>query len=188
MFLNRNKSGSVHNTQTRQQALAKAQIEGEESQKSNLRDFKLLVAQVKFIVGSSMDALKIYQDLEKEKPKDFRPYRHQGIIYTLLRKKDEAEKQLQKYRRLIPREHSYARSFDGRMLVTKVFLQMEERKWIGRSRQRADIVLRSTRYKYHFPFPETHDSVTVDNNCVRSHCKHDFPPLLVSWLSFIGLQ
>ncbi|KAF6148867.1 hypothetical protein GIB67_014238 [Kingdonia uniflora] len=75
-----------------------------------LRDFKLLVAQVRVIEGKYMDALKVYQELVKEEPRDFRPYLCQGIIYTLLKKKDEAEKQFEKYRRLVPKEHPYARA------------------------------------------------------------------------------
>ncbi|KAJ4977930.1 hypothetical protein NE237_008710 [Protea cynaroides] len=98
----------------------------EKCKEEDLRDFKMLVAQVKFIEGSFSDALKIYQDLAKEDPRDFRPYLHQGIIYTLLQKKDEAEKQFQKYRGLVPKEHPYARSFDDNMLVNKVFSEMEE--------------------------------------------------------------
>ncbi|XP_010260033.1 PREDICTED: protein SLOW GREEN 1, chloroplastic-like [Nelumbo nucifera] len=102
-----------------------------EKKKENLRDFKLLVAQVRVIEGNYMDALKVYQELVKEEPRDFRPYLCQGIIYTLLRKKDEAEKQFQKYRRLVPKEHPYARYFDDNMFATKVFSQMAENQRVG---------------------------------------------------------
>ncbi|OVA03552.1 Tetratricopeptide repeat-containing domain [Macleaya cordata] len=97
-----------------------------EKNKEELRDFKLLVAQVRVIEGKYSDALKVYQELVKEEPRDFRPYLCQGIIYTLLRKKDEADKQFQKYRRLVPKEHPYARYFEDNMMATKVFSQMAE--------------------------------------------------------------
>ncbi|XP_042489352.1 protein SLOW GREEN 1, chloroplastic-like isoform X1 [Macadamia integrifolia] len=102
-----------------------------EKRKEDLRDFKLLVAQVKVIEGNYMVALKVYQELVKEEPRDFRPYLCQGIIYTLLQKKDEAEKQFQKYRRLVPKEHPYARYFDDNMLATKMFSQMAENQRTG---------------------------------------------------------
>ncbi|KAJ9694560.1 hypothetical protein PVL29_010173 [Vitis rotundifolia] len=91
-----------------------------EKKKEDLRDFKLLVAQIRVIEGKYNDALKVYQELVKEEPRDFRPYLCQGIIYTLLRKKDEAEKQFQKYRRLVPKGHPYARYFDDNMIATRM--------------------------------------------------------------------
>ncbi|RRT79349.1 hypothetical protein B296_00010938 [Ensete ventricosum] len=96
--------------------------------KEDLRDFKLLMAQIKVIEGKYEDSLKIYQELVKEEPRDFRPYLCQGIIYTLLRKKDEAEKQFQKYRRLVPKGHPYAQYFDDNMIAMKVFGQMDENR------------------------------------------------------------
>ncbi|MQM13054.1 hypothetical protein Taro_045978 [Colocasia esculenta] len=99
-----------------------------EKRKDDLRDFKLLVAQVKVLEGDYNEALKVYQDMVKEEPRDFRPYLCQGIVYTLLRKKDEAEKQFQKYRRLVPKEHPYAQYFDENMVAMKVFSQIDENK------------------------------------------------------------
>ncbi|KAF8395056.1 hypothetical protein HHK36_018995 [Tetracentron sinense] len=94
-----------------------------EKKKDELRNFKLLVAQVQLIEGNYTDSLKVYQELVKEEPRDFRPYLCQVIIYTLLRKKDEAEKQFKKYRRLVPKGHPYARYFDD-MLGNMAFSQM----------------------------------------------------------------
>ncbi|MQM08435.1 hypothetical protein Taro_041284 [Colocasia esculenta] len=99
-----------------------------EKRKEEVRDFKLLVAQVKVIQGEYGEALKVYQELVKEEPRDFRPYLCQGIIYTLLRKKDEADKQFQKYRRLVPKGHPYAQYFDENMVAMDVFSQMSEGK------------------------------------------------------------
>ena len=56
---------------------------------SDVRDFRLLIAQVKVMKGDFSKALKAYQELVKDEPRDFRPYLCQGIIYTILRKKDE---------------------------------------------------------------------------------------------------
>lgn len=97
-----------------------------ENKKSDLRDFKLLLAQIRVIEGKYDDALKVYQELVKEEPRDFRPYLCQGIIYTLLRKNKEAEKCFEKYRRLVPQGHPYARYFDENMIATKVFAQRVE--------------------------------------------------------------
>lgn len=97
-----------------------------EKKNEEMRDFKLLMAQIRVIEGNYVEALKVYQELVKEEPRDFRPYLCQGIIYTLLRKKDEAEKQFDKYKRLVPKGHPYARFFDENVLSTKVFSQMGE--------------------------------------------------------------
>ncbi|XP_058109833.1 protein SLOW GREEN 1, chloroplastic-like [Magnolia sinica] len=102
--------------------------------KGELREFKLLVAQVRVIEGKYEEALKVYQQLVKEEPRDFRPYLCQGIIYTLLRKMDEAEKQFEKYRRLVPKGHPYADYFDDNVLATKVFSQMAEKDRAGLKR------------------------------------------------------
>ncbi|KAL3825968.1 hypothetical protein ACJIZ3_021997 [Penstemon smallii] len=97
-----------------------------EKKGSDLRDFKLLLAQIRVLEGSYDDALKVYDDLVKEEPRDFRPYLCQGIIYTLLRKNNEAEKSFEKYRRLVPKGHPYASYFDDNMIATKIFAQKVE--------------------------------------------------------------
>lgn len=97
-----------------------------EKKKEELRDFKLLLAQVRVVEGKYVDALKVYQELVKDEPRDFRPYLCQGIIYTLLKKPKEAETQFEKYRRLVPKEHPYARYFEDNMNATKMFSQMAE--------------------------------------------------------------
>ncbi|CAA0836441.1 Tetratricopeptide repeat (TPR)-like superfamily protein [Striga hermonthica] len=97
-----------------------------EKKDSNLRDFKLLLAQIKVIESKYEEALKVYQDLVKEEPRDFRPYLCQGIIYTLMRKNVEAEKNFEKYRRLVPKGHPYASYFDDNMNATKIIAQAAE--------------------------------------------------------------
>ncbi|KAH1132658.1 hypothetical protein AAZX31_05G034800 [Glycine max] len=80
---------------------------------SDVRDFRLLIAQVKVMKGDFSKALKAYQELVKDEPRDFRPYLCQGIIYTILRKKDEADKQFNKFCRLVPKDryHPYKEYF-----------------------------------------------------------------------------
>lgn len=102
-----------------------------EKKKSDVRDFKLLIAQVRVIEGKYNEALRVYEELVKEEPRDFRPYLCQGILYTLLRKKDEAEKQFKQYRRLVPKNHPYAEYFDDNMFATKFFAQKVERESAG---------------------------------------------------------
>ncbi|CAA7029072.1 unnamed protein product [Microthlaspi erraticum] len=51
----------------------------------------------------------------------------------------------------------------------------------------ADTIVHCTGYKYHFPFLNTNDYITVDDNCVGPLYKHVFPPALAPGLSFIGL-
>lgn len=99
-----------------------------EKRESDVRDLKLLLAQIKVMEGSFNDALKAYQALVKEEPRDFRPYLCQGIIYTLLRKKDEAEKQFEKFRRLIPKNHPYKEYLEDNMFATKFFGEKFERE------------------------------------------------------------
>ncbi|KAL4605205.1 hypothetical protein ACB092_09G012000 [Castanea dentata] len=96
--------------------------------KSDARDFKLLVAQINVVKGLYHEALRIYEQLAKEEPRDFRPYLCQGILYTLLSKKDEAEKQFDKFRRLVPKNHPYKEYFDDNMFATKLFAQKVERE------------------------------------------------------------
>ncbi|KAF5750975.1 chloroplast lumen common family protein [Tripterygium wilfordii] len=102
-----------------------------EKTNSELTDFKLLLAQIKVIEGNYSDALKLYEQLVKDEPRDFRPYLCQGIIYTLLRKKDEAEKQFEKFRRLVPQNHPYREYFFDNMFATKFFSEKVEREEAG---------------------------------------------------------
>ncbi|KAK4345619.1 hypothetical protein RND71_035795 [Anisodus tanguticus] len=81
----------------------------EGNKESELRDLKLLLAQIWVIEGKYDEALKVYRELVDEEPGDFRPYLCQGMIYTALKKNDEAEKYFEKYRGLVPREHPNAR-------------------------------------------------------------------------------
>ncbi|KAK8561822.1 hypothetical protein V6N12_048881 [Hibiscus sabdariffa] len=92
-----------------------------EHKTKDFRDFKLLIAQIRVIEGKHSEALKVYEALVKEEPKDFRPYLCMGIIYTLLKKKNEADKQFEKFRKLVPKNHPYREYFVDNMLATKLF-------------------------------------------------------------------
>ncbi|CAH2058912.1 unnamed protein product [Thlaspi arvense] len=102
-----------------------------EKNRKDLRDFKLLVAQIRVIEGKHNEALKLYQELVKEEPRDFRPYLCQGIIYTVLKKQDEAEKQFEKFRKLVPRNHPYREYFMDNMVATKLFAEKAQREMAG---------------------------------------------------------
>lgn len=98
-----------------------------ERRKEDLRDFKLLAAQIRVVEGRYEDALRVYEELVREEPTDFRPYLCKGIVYTVLRK-DDAERMYEKYRRLVPRGHPYAGYFDDNVVAMKVFSQVEENR------------------------------------------------------------
>ncbi|KAE8713218.1 putative zinc finger protein [Hibiscus syriacus] len=99
-----------------------------EKKNKDFRDFKLLIAQIRVIEGNHSEALKVYEGLVKEEPRDFRPYLCMGIIYSLLKKKDEAEKYFEKVRRLVPRNHPYREYFVDNMVATKLFSEKAERE------------------------------------------------------------
>lgn len=51
----------------------------------------------------------------------------------------------------------------------------------------ADAIVHCTGFKYSFPFLETNDCVSIDDNRVGPLYKHVFPPHLAPNLSFVGL-
>ncbi|XP_019157634.1 PREDICTED: protein SLOW GREEN 1, chloroplastic-like [Ipomoea nil] len=92
-----------------------------EDKKGQLRDFKLLLAQIRAIEYDYEEALKVYQELVKEEPTDFRPYLYQAIMYTMLGKDKEAKKHFQMYRELLPEGHPYSSFLDNTMIASKLF-------------------------------------------------------------------
>ncbi|KAL4340991.1 hypothetical protein GQ457_08G012440 [Hibiscus cannabinus] len=99
-----------------------------EKKNKDIRDFKLLIAQIRVIEGNHSEALKVYEGLVKEEPRDFRPYLCMGILYSLLKKKDEAEKYFEKVRRLVPSNHPYREYFVDNMVATKLYAEKAERE------------------------------------------------------------
>ncbi|XP_009623000.1 protein SLOW GREEN 1, chloroplastic [Nicotiana tomentosiformis] len=68
------------------------------------RDVRFIMAQVQFLQKNVEEALRSYDELEKEDPKDFRPYFCKGMIYSLLDRNKEARDQFAKYRELSPKK------------------------------------------------------------------------------------
>ncbi|XWS59767.1 hypothetical protein CRYUN_Cryun08bG0149800 [Craigia yunnanensis] len=104
-----------------------------EKKNKDFRDFKLLIAQIRVIEGNHSEALKVYEGLAKQEPRDFRPYLCMGVIYSLLKKKDEAEKQFEKVRKLVPKNHPYREYFVDNMVATKLFAEKAVREGAGKS-------------------------------------------------------
>lgn len=90
----------------------------EESKLKEIRDIRFIMAQVQFLQKNTEEALRSYDELEKEDPKDFRPYFCRGMIYSLLDRNREAREQFAKYRQLSPKKfevEGYLRTALSRM-------------------------------------------------------------------------
>ncbi|URE08525.1 chloroplast lumen common family protein [Musa troglodytarum] len=87
------------------------------------RNIKILIAQMHVIVGDLEGASQHFQDLVNDDPRDFRPYLCQGIIYSLLDKKKEAEEQFEIYRSLLPDEFPQRSFIDDVILAAKTEAQ-----------------------------------------------------------------
>ncbi|KAK7410849.1 hypothetical protein VNO78_02000 [Psophocarpus tetragonolobus] len=68
------------------------------------RNIRILIAQMHVVQGNLEEALKRFQELIDQNPRDFRPYICQGIIYSLLGKSEEAAQQFETYQTLVPEE------------------------------------------------------------------------------------
>lgn len=68
------------------------------------RNIKILIAQMHVVKGELEEGLKKFQYLVNEDPRDFRPHLCQGIIYSLLDKKKEADEEFEIYHSLVPHE------------------------------------------------------------------------------------
>ncbi|XP_039141823.1 flavin-containing monooxygenase FMO GS-OX5-like isoform X1 [Dioscorea cayenensis subsp. rotundata] len=51
----------------------------------------------------------------------------------------------------------------------------------------ADCIFYCTGYEYHFPFLETNEFISIEDNRVGPLYKHVFPPAVAPWLSFVGI-
>ncbi|XP_060196371.1 protein SLOW GREEN 1, chloroplastic [Lycium barbarum] len=93
-------------------------IAEEENKVKEGRDVRFIMAQVQFLQKNVEEALRSYDELEKEDPKDFRPYFCKGMIYSLLDRNKEAREQFAKYRELSPKKfevEGYLRTALSRM-------------------------------------------------------------------------
>lgn len=90
----------------------------DEGKLKECRDIRFIIAQVQFLQKNIDEALRSYDELEKEDPKDFRSYFCKGMIYSLLDRNKEATEQFAKYKELSPRKfevEGYLRTALSRM-------------------------------------------------------------------------
>ncbi|KAK7316993.1 hypothetical protein RJT34_00861 [Clitoria ternatea] len=83
------------------------------------RNIRILIAQMHVLQGNFEEALKRFQDLIDENPRDFRPYLCQGIIYSLLDKDEEASQRFETYQALVPEEFPQRAFLDDVALEAK---------------------------------------------------------------------
>ncbi|XP_010486521.1 PREDICTED: protein SLOW GREEN 1, chloroplastic-like isoform X1 [Camelina sativa] len=72
-----------------------------------IRGLRMLIAQIRVLEGNTVEAIRICEELVKEDPEDYKVYLFQGLVYTLLKKGDEAKKQFEQVARILPENHSY---------------------------------------------------------------------------------
>ncbi|KAH9561300.1 hypothetical protein CY35_05G015000 [Sphagnum magellanicum] len=90
---------------------------------------RMLLAQMHTMQGNLKEALDEYQDVVKVDPTDFRPYLCQGLVYSILGKTEEAEKQFSKYRQLCPNTFPNRGYLDDLLLNAKTMARkIESRK------------------------------------------------------------
>ncbi|KAG2635512.1 protein SLOW GREEN 1, chloroplastic-like [Panicum virgatum] len=70
------------------------------------RNIRILIAQMHVVMGQLDIASEKLQNLINEDPRDFRPHLCQGIVYALLDRKEDADRQFDIYRSLVPDEFS----------------------------------------------------------------------------------
>lgn len=84
------------------EALGMAERVGKEKE---ARDVKFIMAQLRFLQRNVEEALRSYEELASEDPKDFRPYFCKGVIYSLLDRNQEAREEFARYKELAPGKH-----------------------------------------------------------------------------------
>ncbi|OVA07878.1 Tetratricopeptide repeat-containing domain [Macleaya cordata] len=93
----------------------------EENKDKEARDVRFIIAQVQFLQKNVDEALKNYQELANEDPKDYRPYFCQGVIYTLLDRNKEAKEQFAKCHELSPEKFEVKGYLQTPLSRTKLF-------------------------------------------------------------------
>lgn len=91
------------------------------------RNIRILIAQMHVVKGELDDALKLFKDLINENPRDFRPYLCQGIVYSLLDRKEEAEEQFLTYQSLLPEEFPQRGFLDDVVLAAKTEIRQNHK-------------------------------------------------------------
>ncbi|KAF9588477.1 hypothetical protein IFM89_010503 [Coptis chinensis] len=77
---------------------------GEEMKENDVRNVRLIMAQIKYLQKNVDEALSSYEELAKEDPNDYRPYFYQFVIYSLLDRNEEAKAQFAKCREVCPKD------------------------------------------------------------------------------------
>lgn len=95
------------------------EVARQEKRVNEERNIKILVAQMYVVKGELEEALQKFKLLVQENPRDFRPYLCQGIVYSLLDKKKEADEQFEIYRSLVPKEFPQRGFLDDVVLAAK---------------------------------------------------------------------
>ncbi|KAK1371627.1 protein SLOW GREEN 1, chloroplastic [Heracleum sosnowskyi] len=95
------------------------------------RNIRILIAQMHVVKGELEEGMEIYKDLIVENPTDFRPYLCQGIVYSLLDKKKEAEEQFEIYRSLVPEEFPQRGFLDDVVVAAKTESRQQLEKEFG---------------------------------------------------------
>ncbi|XP_076915335.1 protein SLOW GREEN 1, chloroplastic-like [Bidens hawaiensis] len=91
------------------------------------RNIRILIAQMHVVKAELDDALKQFKDLIDENPRDFRPYLCQGIIYSLLDKKEEAEEQFLTHQSLVPEEFPQRGFLEDVVLAAKTEIRQKNK-------------------------------------------------------------
>ena len=76
----------------------------EEDKPHEARGVRLVIAQVRFLHKDAEEAMRIYDELSREDPRDYRPYFCRGMIYSLQDRNAEAREQFSKYKELSPKK------------------------------------------------------------------------------------
>ncbi|KAF8724930.1 hypothetical protein HU200_020645 [Digitaria exilis] len=80
------------------------QLAASEKRVREERNIKLLITQMHVVMGQLDVASEKLQNLINEDPRDFRPHLCQGIVYALLDRKEDADRQFDIYGSLVPDE------------------------------------------------------------------------------------
>ncbi|CAM8952075.1 unnamed protein product [Rhodiola kirilowii] len=95
------------------------QLARREKRVTEMRNIGILIAQMHVVKGELEEGLVKFQSLIDENPRDFRPYLCQGIILSLLDRKEEAEQQFDTYHSLVPEEFPQRRFLDDIVFEAK---------------------------------------------------------------------
>ncbi|CAN8229577.1 unnamed protein product [Cochlearia groenlandica] len=86
---------------------------------TEVRNIQILMGQMHIVKGEFEQGLKIFKEMVKENPRDFRPYLCQGIVYSLMDRKEEADEMFEIYWSLAPHEFPQKRFLDDVALAAQ---------------------------------------------------------------------